>query len=144
MIRFIFYATRPELFVQEIKHIHSLLFSYHARFVIINDRVELLSFIPESRKESTVLLLFASTHEELEDLVNIKEQFSAIPTVLVLPDDCTETVQKGMLLHPLYFMTKHDDPRDFSSAINQLCHIYEDFTQKARYSSITSMAVSAG
>ena len=62
--------------------------------------------------------------------MGIKEQFGAIPTVLILPDENTETFQKGMLLQPFYFMAKQDHIRQFSLAINELCQIYKDYFKK--------------
>jgi hypothetical protein len=82
-----------------------------------------------------VLENFISENEELEDLVNLKEYFSSIPTILVLPDDNIETLQRGMLLHPLYFMAKHAELCQYSFAVNELCYIYEDrLNQSDRYS----------
>ena len=140
MVRFIFYATRPELFAQEIAHIKSLLLMYNTKSVIITDRTLLVCLAPQLSKENNVVLLFASSDEELEDLVNIKEYFGLIPTILVLPDDNTKTLQRGMLLHPRYFMAKHAELSQFSLAVNELCHIYEEHNnQRAHYSSLNTM-----
>jgi hypothetical protein len=135
MVKFIFYATRPGLFGQEIAHIKSLLLTYNTKSVIITDRTQLVCLAPQLSKENNVVLLFASSDEELEDLVNLKEYFSSIPTILVLPDDNIETLQRGMLLHPLYFMAKHAELCQYSFAVNELCYIYEDrLNQSDRYS----------
>ena len=140
MVEFIFYATRPELFTQEIAHIKSLLLTYDTQSIIITDRTHLVCLSPQLSKENNVVLLFASSDEELEDLVNLKECFGSIPTILVLPDDNTETLQRGMLLHPLYFMAKHAELSQYSFAVNELCHIYEDHNnQTIRSSSLNSM-----
>ena len=135
MVEFIFYATRPELFAQEIAHIKSLLLKYNTKSVIITDQTHLICSTPQLSKENNVVLLFASSDEELEDLLNIQEYFGPIPTILVLPDDNTETLQRGMLLHPLYFMAKHAELCQYSFAVNELCYIYEDrLNQSDRYS----------
>ena len=140
MVEFIFYATRPELFAQEIAHIKSLLLTYNTKSVIITDRTQLVCLAPQLSKENNVVLLFASSDEELEDLLNIQEYFGSIPTILVLPDDNTETLQRGMLLHPLYFMAKHAELSQYSFAVNELCHIYKDHNnQTIRSSSLNSM-----
>ena len=133
MTKFIIYATSLDLFAQEISHIHSLLVSSNTEeLLVLNNKTELISLIPNLCNERTVAILFASSSDELDDLVSIKEQFGAISTVLVLPDDQTETLQRGMLFNPLYFMTKQDELRHYSLAINELCHIYEDhFNQTA-------------
>lgn len=129
MVRILFYATQLEMFSQEISHLQSLLFDTELLF--ISDRTDLICMLPELCREQTVVILFASSDEELEDLVNIKEKFASMPTVLVLPDDHVETFQKGMLLHPLYFMARQDDFRYFSSAIDDLCHIYKNHPHKS-------------
>ena len=143
MIKFVFYATSPELFAQEITHIKSLLLMHNAKSVVVTNRTHLESLVPQLNKKDNVILLFASSDEELEDLVNIKELFSSIPTILVLPDDNTKTLQRGMLLHPLYFMTKHAERSQFSLVVNELYHIYEDHNnqsnQTIRSSSMNTM-----
>ena len=140
MVKFIFYATRPELFAQEIAHIKSLLLMYNTKSVIITDRTHLVCLAPQLSKENHVVLLFVSSGEELEDLVILKKYFGSIPTILILPDDNTETLQRGMLLHPLYFMAKHAELSQFSLAVNEICHIYEDhFNQTIRSSSLNTM-----
>ena len=142
MTNFIFYATKPELFSQEITHIESLLAKFTTKSLIISDRIQLICLIPKLCKESSVVLLFASSDEELEDLVNIKERLGAIPTILILPDDDTETLQRGMLLHPLYFLTQHAELNQFSYAVNELCHIYEGyFDQNTLHSLICEVGV---
>lgn len=126
MVKFIFYATRPEIFVQEISHIESLLQFYNTRSLLITDRTQLICLLPQLRKENNVILLFTHSDKDLDDLINIYEQFNAIPTILVLPDDNTQTLQRGMLLHPLYFMAKHAELNQFSLAVNEIYHIYGD------------------
>ena len=124
MIRFVFYANRPEIFSQEISHIQSLLIQHNTELLIINDRAKLILLIPQLCQEKSVAILCASTTDELDDLMMVREEFASIPTVLVLPDDHTETFQRGMLLNPLYFMARQDDLRHVSLAINELCHCY--------------------
>ena len=136
MIKFIFFATSPELFSQEISHIKSLLLTYNSEWAIITDKSQLVLLAPELNKESSVVILFASSDKELEDLLEIKESFGAIPTVLVLPNDNTMTLQRGMMLHPLNFMAKHSGLNQYSVAVSEIYNIYEDhFHQKRGYSS---------
>ena len=66
------------------------------------------------------------SQEELDNLINVKQYFKALPTILVLPDDNIETLQRGMLLNPLYFLAKHAGLNQFSLAVSELCHIYTD------------------
>lgn len=135
MVKFIFFATNPELFTQEISHIKSLLLTYNSESVIITETYQLISLTSQLSKEKSVVILFASSNEELEDLQNIKESLGAIPTILVLPDDNTMTLQRGMLLKPLYFMAKHSELSQFSVAVNEIYNIYEDhFSQTGRFS----------
>ena len=89
MVTFIVYAARLDLFTQEILHIKSLLGSYDTDLLILNNKNKLISLIPGLCKNKTAAIFFASSKEGLEDLVGIKEQFGAIPTVLILPDENT-------------------------------------------------------
>lgn len=131
MINFILFATNPKLFADEITHIKSLLQRNGTESVIINDRTELICLIPKLCKEKSVVLLFASSGEELDDYVNIRECFGAISVVLILPDDDTARLQRAMLLHPLYFIAKHAVLNHFSLAVNDLCDIYANhFTEQ--------------
>lgn len=131
-VRFVFFATRIDLFAQEIAHIRALLFTHDTESVIMTDSSQLISLIPHLQRESSVVLLFASSNEELEELILMKEHFGSIPTILVLPDDNTETLQKGMLLHPLYFMARHAELRQFTLAVDELCHCCEGQTKQTR------------
>lgn len=135
MFKFIIYATRVEMFAQEIAHIRSLLDAYDTELAIISDRAELVCLIPGLNRESAAAVLFASSDEDLEYLVKIKEHFGSIPTVLVLPDDRTETFQTGMLLNPLFFMSKNETLMHLSFTINELCYIYKDrFSEPSQFS----------
>ena len=143
MVRFIFYATKPELFSQELSHIKRLLLSYDTETILITDRTQLVCLMPQLDRKDSVVLLFASTDEELDDLVQIKQHFGAIPSILILPDDNTSALQRGMLLHPLYFMSKHAELNQYSLAVDELCRIYSDINQSSYQVPIPRQSASA-
>ena len=127
MVKFILFASRLELFTKEIAYIQSQLIAYNSEIAITDNTFKFISLIANSRKEENVAILFASSDDELQQFLDLKKHLCPIPTILVLPDDHIETLQKGMLLSPLYFMAKHAEFNQFSVAINELCHIYEDY-----------------
>lgn len=127
MVKFIFYASKPELFNKEITHIKFLLTMYSTESVIISDWSKLYCLIPHLHKENDVVFLFVSSNEELERFVRIRECFDSVPMIVVLPDDKTETLQKGMILNPVYFLTQNAEPSQLLSAVNELCKIYESY-----------------
>lgn len=126
MINFVLFVTRLELFAQEIAHIQSQFISYDAQLVIIEKLNEFLSLIPSLNAKRTVVILFISSTDELKDLVKTKTKIGEIPSVIVLPDDQVKTFQRGMLLRPLYFFTKQDDPRHISIAIDELYYLFRE------------------
>lgn len=109
---------------------------YNTESVVITDSNRLLCLTSQLCKEKNIIILFATSDEELEGLVNLREHLGAIPTILVLPDDNTKTLQRGMLLSPLYFMAKNAELNQFSLAVNELCHIYKDYSHQANFSSV--------
>ena len=138
MVEYVFFVTHPEVFAKEIAHIKSLLMMYNTRSMVIDDSDRFLYLIPQLSKQKSIIILFATSNEELEDLISFREHLGAIPTILVLPDDNTRTLQKGMLLSPMYFMAKNSEVNQFSLAIDELHHIYEDYFHDTRSSSVRS------
>ena len=124
MIKFILFSTKPNLFTEEITHIKFLLRRSGTESIIVNDRTELILLIPQLSKEESVVMLFASSSDELNDFVNIRQLFGSVSIVLILPEDNTEMLQQAMLLHPVYFMAKNAELSQFSLAVNDLCNIY--------------------
>ena len=135
MINFLFYTTEPQKFAEEITHIHSLSVLHSIELFIVCNSAKLMSSVSVLPKEKTIAILIASTAKELEDLILLQQQFSSISTILVLPDDLTETLQMGMLLSPIYFMTIQDNFSHFASATRDISNIYvEHFDPQPQYS----------
>lgn len=127
MVRFILYASKPAIFTQEIAHIQSLAVTCHSSVLITDNLFKLIHLVAQTSKQESVAILFAATDEELKNLVELRGRISSIPTILVLPDDDIDTLQKGMLLSPLYFMARYAETSQFTVAINELCHIYAEY-----------------
>lgn len=126
MVKFILYSTSTELHIQEIDHIQSILDYYNAELLVVNDTDKLIHLINGIEKTYTAVIFFVSSYEELENLVIVKEKFGQIPTILILPDNESKTLQRGMTLNPVFFMSKQDDKRHISLAVNELCYIYDE------------------
>ena len=124
MVKFLFFTTRPKEFAKEIAYVHSLSVLYSIELLVVYTRTKLVSSISALTEKMTIAILIASSAEELEGLICLKQQFGSITTILVLPDDLTETLQKAMLLNPLYFMTIQDNFSHFASAFSELSNIY--------------------
>ena len=66
-----------------------------------------------------VAVLFASNSEELKQLVNMKEQFSNVSVIAVIPDENKENVSLGYKLYPRFLTSIHGDLSIISAILNK-------------------------
>lgn len=136
MVTFLLYTSKLESFAREALHLRSLVLSYKARMLIMEDTEQLARMLTKLKDEMTVAVLLASSTEELEELVEIREHLHSIPSVLILPDERVQTLQMTMLLNPFYFTAKHECLRPLTLAIDELMQIYQNHLNPAQFFSL--------
>ena len=79
---------------------------------LLSDKLEFCTDIPALRIKMTqlgqrpnVVVLFASSTEELNRLIKMKELFFDIPVIVVIPNDNQENISLGHKLHPRFLST---------------------------------------
>lgn len=108
MMKILFYSARQHAFSEEIAHYFSRAFLQYIKFKVTHEIIKLRFAFGQQNKHWDMAILFASSGAELDELLTIKHEFFAVPIILILPDESVDTMQKGMLLKPLCFMTQHD------------------------------------
>lgn len=124
MVKVIFYAPRSQIFSGDIAFFFPWCMLQPIKLITVHARHALISSVGELNRDRVILILAASSNTDLEELISLKEMFLSLPTILILPDDSLETLQKGMLLNPVYFMTIQDDFCHVSDAVMNLNNIY--------------------
>lgn len=124
MVKIVFYTSKPQRFSADIARYLSWSFLQSIDLITVNENKRLISTIAGLKKEKIIIVLVALSISELEELICLKQEFNSLPKILILPDNSVDTLQKGMLLSPVYFMSVQDDFRHVATSIMNLRNMY--------------------
>ncbi len=87
---------------------------------VVWDFDSLESGLQQSRGELELVVLHASTIEELQRLISIKDLLLGLRVVTILPDSDTETVSLAHVLRPRYLCSRTSDFHDVENIVKHI------------------------
>lgn len=88
------------------------------------DIASLARRLRKRRGDLTVVVLYASTREELTDIIALADWLIDLRILIVLPDRERDTISQGLTLRPRFFSFTDTDFADVSDVLGKMLKIY--------------------
>lgn len=120
-VKIFFYTETPSTFGREITCVLALAMDNGYKFQSVYNQSTLKQMLCNEQAGPTIIILAAMNDRELDELLEIKKEFTHIPLVLILADDTEATLKKAHRFHPRFLTTVHHDFTYALSVVEHLC-----------------------
>ncbi len=111
------YSTRKEGAGERLQRVIELMFP-HTVFEIYRSIGKLSKRLRQPVLNSTVVVLLASSREELLDLLSLQDLLWDMKIILILPDSTPDSIAEGHLLRPRFLSDCDSDFVDVAAVLN--------------------------
>lgn len=123
-VQIFFYTSSPSAFGREITCMLALAIDNSYLFQSVYSKASLRQILCNEQGGTTILILAALHDQELDELLELKQEVCAhIPVILILADDSEATLHKAHKFRPRYLTTIHHDFSQVLSVVEHLCRI---------------------
>jgi len=127
MEKILFYTSRPDKFATEITCTLALSTVHAIEFFTAYSYAQLIELFRTEPKNQLIAILTALSHDELDELISIKQMFETVPVVLILPDEHDDTLHKAHKLYPRFLAT---EGYDFKYVLSVVQNLADDLAKK--------------
>lgn len=120
MVKILFYTNTPYKFGTEITCMLAMSAANSYQFYSVYNKTKLRQLLQSEAGGAPIVILAAMTHEELDELLALRQLHNDLPVVLLLADESEATLQKAHKYHPKFLTTIHHDFRQVLSVVEQL------------------------
>jgi hypothetical protein len=124
MVKIFFYTSTPKKFGTEITCTLAFSVVNSFQFHSVYSQNKLKEMLQNEMDATPIVILAATTHQELDELLPLRQQHKDFPVVLLLGDDTDETIHKAHKFHPRFLTTVHHDFNYVLSVVEQLSKTY--------------------
>ena len=124
MVKIFFYTSTPKKFGTEITCTLAFSIDNTYQFHPVYSQNKLKELLRNEVGETPIVILAATTHQELDELLPLRQQHKDFPVVLLLEDESEETIHKAHKFHPKFLTTVHHDFNHVLSVVEQLSKTY--------------------
>lgn len=126
MVKILFYTSTPNKFGTEITCTLALSMVNSFQFYSVYSQGQLMEMLRNEVSTTFIVILAAVTHQELDELLVLRNLHRDMPVVLLLPDDSEETLQIAHKFRPKFLTTVQHDFNYVLSVVEKLSQTFRD------------------